>query len=381
MNRRARGGRMSLRSSSYKVMVLFLTYFVFIPYVVAGTLNGPIEFFFSPQPDAQQPIVDAIDGAKKSIKMKMFHMSNPTIASAMMFAAKRGVDVKIIFDKGQWKKPNDVKLVEDMKAAGVQIFQASTGFSITHEKSMIVDNKKAMVSTMNETRAFMKMLDFGVFVYDRSVVDEMNKVFQADLDNSSNNEKNTPQLDNDFLVWSPVNSHDRIVNLIASAKREIQLIVENLGNADVQNALIDAAQRGVAVQVLVPLCNLTKLNLNYPYVQALRSAKVDAKMVPGTGTEEIPYVHAKSIVVDNNQVFLGSENFSNNSLLYAREVGIILNDSDLANKVQSLFYNLWPKAQLPPADANYSCASAGTGTGDSGSERTINSLISFDILN
>jgi phosphatidylserine/phosphatidylglycerophosphate/cardiolipin synthase-like enzyme len=53
------------------------------------------------------------------------------------------------------------------------------------------------------------------------------------------------------------------------------------------------------------------------------------------------YVHAKAIVADYGtsaaKVFLGSENFSDNSLNHNRELGLIINDPAVLSGVESTF--------------------------------------------
>jgi cardiolipin synthase A/B len=336
-------------------MSLFVA-FVLSLSAYAGRDLGRVDFFYSPNEKAHQPIIQAIDSARQSVKMKMFHLSDPDVADALMAAAKRGVSVSILFDKIQWKNPFEVQMMDEMAEAGVRIQKGTTGFTLTHEKAMIVDSKRAMVSTMNLIRRFRQTIDTGVFVSEPGIVREMEEVFAADWKNAQTQGSLTPKLSSPYLVWSPVNSADRIVSLIKSAKRQVSLMVENLGHPAINQALIETAARGVKVRVLVPKCNLVKLNLNYPHVKTLRAGKVDAKMYPGPSSDERPYIHAKTIVVDNNNVYLGSQNFSVNSLNFAREVGVILPDAGVSAKTEAIINGLWSDAELPPADANYTCS-------------------------
>ena len=336
--------------------LVFASLLVFQVSAFAQRLSASTEFFFAPKDQAHQPIIDAIDSAKKSVKMVMFHLSDPTVGSALMFAAKRGVNVRIIFDKGEWRSANDQKLVNDMKEAGVNIVQGTPGFRITHEKAMVIDDRLAMISTMNQIKTYMSMFDMGVFTSDQGVIAEWNEVFETDWQNSASHAHDTPNLSNPNLLWSPINSTDKLVALIGSAQNRIELTVENIGEENIQNALISAAGRGVAVRVIVPMCDVVRANFNYAPVMALRHAKIDARMMPGPASTETPYIHAKSIVVDQTTVYLGSENFSLSSLTLSREVGLIADDSDLAANVDSLFEQLWVRVKLPPTDANYKCA-------------------------
>ncbi len=48
--------------------------------------------------DSAQPIVDAIDAAKKSLRVKMFVFSDPGLLKAVIAAKRRGVKVRIMLN-------------------------------------------------------------------------------------------------------------------------------------------------------------------------------------------------------------------------------------------------------------------------------------------
>lgn len=366
------------------ILLQVLLQFTFQTQIQAQSLIGPVQFFYSPNQDAHQPLIDAISGSNYSINMVMYHLSDPTVGSALMFAAKRGVQVRILFDRGEWKNPHDSQLVTDMQNAGVQLVPASAAFRITHEKAAVFDNRIAMISTMNQIRNYMSMFDMGILTTDQNVIAEFNQVFEADWQNAASNGQYTPPLANANLVWSPVNSEAKLVNLINRAIYRIELTSENMGDAHVQNALMDAASRGVAVRVLVPMCDAGVSNFNYPFVMALRQARVDARMMPGPASPSAPYIHAKSIIIDQKIAYLGSENFSTSSLTLSREVGVIDENPYLAVDIDNLFESLWALASLPPVNANYSCAAfitvpAANGDGSGSSGNGFNSI--FESLN
>jgi len=333
------------------ILIVFLTF-----QTRAGSL-GQLDFFYSPNPDAHESILNAIGAAKKSVKMKMFRMSNPVIAEALIDAAKRGVDVFVIFDRAQWKSENDVLLVESMTKAGVMIMKATTKFTLTHEKAMIIDDRKAMISTMNMIKRIMQMVDYGVFTTNPGIVQEMAEVYEVDWKNAEEGTGETPKLSDPYLIWSPVNTEEKLIKLIKKAKSEVEVIVENISHPKIVQALIEVASKGVDVRVISPKCNLTMLSLNYPATVELRKAGVNAKMYPGPTSEKFPYVHAKSIVVDGQSTYLGSVNFTVNSVNKAREVGVILPDESTSKKVNSIFETLWKDTVLPPADETYTCVS------------------------
>ena len=65
------------------------------------------------------------------------------------------------------------------------------------------------------------------------------------------------------------------------------------------------------------------------------------------------YIHAKMVLADYGtdaaQVFLGSENFSRTSLNRNRELGILLREPDLLDRLHAVFEQDWAKVHAPAA--------------------------------
>jgi phosphatidylserine/phosphatidylglycerophosphate/cardiolipin synthase-like enzyme len=57
------------------------------------------------------------------------------------------------------------------------------------------------------------------------------------------------------------------------------------------------------------------------------------------------YMHAKIIVVDNQQAFVGSENISTASLDHNRELGLIVSDQNVLTTLQQTFQQDWGASQ------------------------------------
>jgi phosphatidylserine/phosphatidylglycerophosphate/cardiolipin synthase-like enzyme len=66
--------------------------------------------------------------------------------------------------------------------------------------------------------------------------------------------------------------------------------------------------------------------------------------MPNPSSVDVPYIHAKSIVVDRKKSYVGSINFSINSLNKAREVGIIFLNALASVKIIEKFDNDWKVA-------------------------------------
>ncbi|MDG0816081.1 phospholipase D-like domain-containing protein [Bdellovibrio svalbardensis] len=302
---------------------------------------------------------DSIDQAKTSIDMMMYHLSDLETTQHLLAAQQRGVQVRLILDAKAMGTPSSTAIFNQLTASGVSVRASTPAFSISHAKAASFDNSWTLVTSINLTRTAPFTRDFGIKTTDSEVTAEFEKVFAADWENAQNKTGNTPELTVAKLAWSPLNSLDKILALIKKSQKSIYLEVENLGDKDVLSALEEKAQAGIQVVVVVPACVEGGGARNLPFMKELSSAGVDARLSVPPYNGQNPYIHAKSMVVDNQEFYVGSENFSYNSLTAARELGIIEANQKLSNTIQSTMLQdaqlATPVAQLV---TTFSCASA-----------------------
>jgi phosphatidylserine/phosphatidylglycerophosphate/cardiolipin synthase-like enzyme len=279
---------------------------------------------------------NAFDRAMSSIDLVMFHLSDEDDAQHLISASQRGVKIRVILDRGLLRGSTAQRIAQELSNAGIQVKASPSAFTITHEKAAIIDHSTALISSINLTQNGAFTRDFGVATADADVITEMDEVFNMDWNNSASDAtvSSTPPVSNAKLLWSPVNAKDKIIALINSAQKSLALEVENLGDWDVLNALKAKAQSGVVVVAISPGCvEGAEPERNIPLLQELADAGVDARAALPPYSAENPYIHAKTIVVDGVNFYVGSENFSHNSLASAREVGLMENDADISQQI------------------------------------------------
>lgn len=273
-------------------------------------------------------VYNFINSAKTSIDMTMYELSDTTAEQDLAAAAANGVTVRVILDQNL-EKSNNTAAYNYLSENGVDVEWADSTYAATHQKTITVDGAESLILTANlTTRYYSTSRDFGVFDTDANDVSAIETVFNADFaDNSV-----TPG-DGDDLVWSPTDSQTQLLNLINNATTSLNIENEEMGDSDIVSALESAAQRGVTVHV-------TMVNDDNDYASefdALTSAGVSVSTYPDTSTGF--YVHAKVIVADEGtsaqQVFIGSENFSNASLNENRELGLIITDATILDSVNT----------------------------------------------
>ncbi len=162
-------------------------------------------------------------------------------------------------------------------------------------------------------------------------VREAQAIFQADWD------RQTPTLTDPNLIVSPVNSRPKLTQLLQSAKSTLILEEEEMYDADMEDQLIAAAKRGAAVQVILPAVPADNPSANQD-VPRLIQAGIQMRY------SQTLYMHAKMIVADGTRAFVGSENFSGQSLDGNRELGIIVADPVALAQLKGTFARDWGNA-------------------------------------
>src|SRR6476646_9532525 len=96
--------------------------------------------------ETAKPILDAIEGAKESLRIKMFVFSDPALVKALVAAHRRGVKVRLMLNPARRSgEAENEEVRKQLTKAGIEVIDSNPAFDLTHEKSMIVDSKMAFV--------------------------------------------------------------------------------------------------------------------------------------------------------------------------------------------------------------------------------------------
>lgn len=285
----------------------------------------PLEVFVLPDAGAT-PFVDVLSKAQKSIRVMVYEMGTGPIIDTLEAKAKAGVKVQIILDTSQ--ADTNQKYMDRLKAAGADVIWSDTKFTYMHAKVLVVDGADAVISTGNYAAFRMGTeRNYAIHDVDPADVDVLVKLFDADFSRSS------PDLSCTRLVVSPVNSRDRIVSVIASAKTKMVVHSMQLADRDVRDALVAAKKAGVDIRVI--LAAPSWVDTNTEAAQFLAQNGIPARY---TST---PGVHVKAITVDGKTAYAGSENLSYTSLSKNREVGVIVTEPQNVATMDATFEKDW----------------------------------------
>jgi phosphatidylserine/phosphatidylglycerophosphate/cardiolipin synthase-like enzyme len=274
--------------------------------------SGSLRVLSEPQAGLSA-IYALINGAKSSIDLTMYELIDTTAENDLTAAAKRGVDVRVILD-AHLEKSRNTATYDYLKAHKVHVTWAPSGVTY-HQKTLTVDNKTSAIMTLNMTSEYYGgTRDFAVIDTSKADVAAVVATFNADF----SHKKVTPP-DGADLVWSPTNSQAAILAVIAAAKHTLSVENEEMGDSVITSALEADARRGVDVKV-----TMTAESTWDSAWSALEKAGVHVRTYKNS--TKVIYIHAKAVVADagaaDQQLFVGSENFSSASLRRNRELGI-----------------------------------------------------------
>jgi cardiolipin synthase len=130
----------------------------------------------------------AIQESKKTIHLtSAYFVPDQQTVDALIAAAKRGVDVKIVLpgvsDSGLVFHAGHA-LYDDLLSAGVKIYQLK--LAVLHAKTAVIDGNWSTVGSTNiDTRSFLHNSELNVIVMGDAFGGEMERAFQEDLRDSN----------------------------------------------------------------------------------------------------------------------------------------------------------------------------------------------------
>ena len=285
--------------------------------------------------DSARPILDAINQASKSLRIKMFVFSDPAVLQSVIAAQKRGVKVRVMLNparrSGESENEQTRKL---LKSAGVGVLDSNPQFDLTHEKSMVVDDETAFIMSFNwESKDLTETRDYAVVTSARHEAAEVMECFDADWERRPF----TPG-DHSHLIWCVGNGRQRIGQFIDEAKHTLWLQNERYQDPAIIERLVRASERGVKVHVMARPPHKLKKEKLLEGVGGLRILDdVGVKVHKLKGLK----LHAKLLLADNVRGIVGSINLAPGSFDSRRECAIEVRDEDVVARLHQVTHGDW----------------------------------------
>ncbi|MEP6749973.1 MAG: phospholipase D-like domain-containing protein [Bacteroidota bacterium] len=285
--------------------------------------------------DTVKAIIDAINNADKSLLIKMFLFSDPDLIHAVIAAKDRDVKVKVMLNPARRNGEEENKEARTiLEAAGIEVRDTNPEFIITHEKSMVVDDRLAFVKSLNwETRNLTETRDYAIITSHPREVDEIKFCFEADWLRQP-----FDPVDGASLIWCSLNGRERIARFIDHAQHTLFMQNERFQDLVIIERIVRAAARGVKVHVMVPSPHNLKLEKLVEGVGGLRIMD-DV----GIKIHKLKHLrlHGKMLLADGCRAIVGSINLAPGSFDHRRELAIELHDVAVVERLQKIAHHDW----------------------------------------
>jgi phosphatidylserine/phosphatidylglycerophosphate/cardiolipin synthase-like enzyme len=208
------------------------------------------------------------------------------------------------------------KLELTLLGVGVTVARTADDLVRYHGKMMIVDDSILYVFAFNYTKLDVeKSRSFGVWTKNAGLVKEAKGLFEADATRQAYSPSH-PR-----FVVSPESSRRMLSDFIKRAKKQLLIYDDKITDKLILRLLQDKVKAGVEIKVI------GKIDKSIDGIQSCKLADLRP--------------HLRAIVRDGQQAFVGSQSLRKLQLDNRREIGVIVTDSRIAKKIQSVFEADW----------------------------------------
>ena len=268
--------------------------------------------------DGVNPLINAVDAAKKSIEIAIFRFDHSGMKRALERAVARGVVVHALIantNRGQEKELR--KLEMDFLPAGIEVSRTADDLLRYHYKFMIIDRKVLYVLTFNYTHLDFGSRSFGIISEKPALVREAARLFEAD----SKRQAYVPELKG-FIV-SPANAREQLSRFIQEAEQELLIYDPEISDPPMIRALRDCTKAGVQIRIIGHV------------------TRASDRLGPH-GLTRMRF-HTRAIIRDRRQAVLGSQSLRGAELDKRRELGLIVHHREIVRSLVKVFEADWKK--------------------------------------
>lgn len=269
--------------------------------------------------DGIDPVIKAINKAKKSVEIVIFRFDRPELERALVDAVERGVFVHALIaftNRGGEKHLRDLESM--FLAKGITVARTAGDLVRYHGKMMIVDRKELYVLAFNFT--FLDIdhsRSFGVVTRNPKQIQEAARLFEADSKRQPYSNGNSK-----FIV-SPANARSQLTAFLRGAKRELLIYDPKVSDPQMLKVLADRMKSKVKVKV----------------IGEVAGKKLAARKLAGMR------LHTRAIIRDRCDAFVGSQSLRKLELDSRREIGIVVGDPTVVALLRKTFASDWKASE------------------------------------
>lgn len=342
--------------------------------------------------DGRSALLSFLASADRTLAVAVYTLTSEAVGSVLADRARRGVRVRVLLEGAPVGgiDEDEQRIVSDLLTAGAQVRCLASGaeavkrYRYLHAKYAIVDGDAILVSSENlgdsgfPASGGSGNRGWSVIVEDRSLAEQLWQVFEEDFDPSRADSVAATGVPGHTALESPVVlpwipaavSGSRTVRLVVGPDTalapdgwlaDIEAATDHIWIeafyaddpwADRPNILLEAAfaaaHRGVSVRLLFDGSNWSseaEVTGNADLAARLNTraeregVDLEARVLTPGGS--IDRVHNKGLVADGRFALVSSMNWAHGSATENREIGLLLEDPEVAARFEAAFLGDW----------------------------------------
>ena len=129
------------------------------------------KFYYTPNKELLEKIVDLINNAKKEIYLETYMLTEKRVQEALIKAYKKWLKVEVILEKSPYMSYNiNNKAYDKLNSKWIKtVWSNKSNYSLNHSKILLIDDL-SIISTGNYTYStFTTNRDFFILTYDENI--------------------------------------------------------------------------------------------------------------------------------------------------------------------------------------------------------------------
>ncbi|MBI1760470.1 MAG: phosphatidylserine synthase [Acidobacteria bacterium] len=135
------------------------------------------------------------------------------------------------------------------------------------------------------------------------------------------------------VIVQPRDGIEPLLQGIREARQSVEIVIYRLDRLEIEQALIEAAWRGVRVHALTTYTNREDLK----EIKKLEKRLTDAGVLITRTAEDLVRYHSKVMIIDRRRLFLLTFNFTFLDIHHSRSFGVVTEDPLLVHEAIGLF--------------------------------------------
>jgi phosphatidylserine/phosphatidylglycerophosphate/cardiolipin synthase-like enzyme len=302
--------------------------------------------------DVAQGFIDLINHAQETIHIAGFEADYLPIATALVSASKRGVEVIWITDDEYGIEADLIDenyFFKTLQDADINVMDDHRS-ALMHNKFAIFDQSIVWTGSTNFTyNGFTRNNNNAIWIKDVTVAEIFENEFDEMVDGNfgpfspSYQYKQLTKVDGSRIIIL-FGSEDSTINEINyylnNAKQNIVMMTFSFTHDDMGDILVEKIRQGVTVaNIFEKRGSMTE----YSELPRLYCAGAHVRQDGNPGS-----MHHKVIIIDGEIVITGSLNFTQNATQKNDENVVIIYDPQIAESYIHEFERLWYDAVVPP---------------------------------